>query len=96
MTLYRVSLVAGDGATVTSRTEHSLTDAAVTAIALANSAFADANAALDVDGGANIRVTGHEGRELTPAEKDRMRALLEEHGASRAHSGDDTERWLIV
>jgi hypothetical protein len=93
---YRVSLLDAAGSIVTSRTEHSLLEAAKTTLAFVGHAHDDDPALLDATGGANVQVRGMGDRELTDAEKDRIRTLFEEWGASLVPSPDEPETWNLA
>ena len=94
--MYRVSVLDNAGTVVTSRTEHSLLEAAKTALALAGYAHDNEPTLLDPDGNANVQIRGLGNRELDDHEKETVRVYFEEYGASRTDLEDGTEGWSLA
>jgi len=96
VSFYRVSMLDNEGVVANSRTADSLADAAKLMISLAGCIGEPwTKPLLNADGELTVCVRGAGDRELEPAEKDGLTALLEEFGAFHVEPDESGGRWGI-
>lgn len=97
MSFYRVSLLDNEGVVADSRTAGTLADTARLMVSLGECIGEPwTEPLLDADGELTIRVKGAGDRELSELEKNGLRALLEELGATDRGDDADGSRWEIT